>query len=195
MTEDLRDFLSFINISTEEYSLFEWKPPRSFKSYVLDLKIVKEYSIENIFFHLNKGTMRIAYIKKGKIILSVGSDDNVQFQLLEALLEAVDKRFNETYDISVILSYGNVSESIFAGFKAQIEEILDTYKTLNLGKEIRAFCRVCNKALKVFIKQSMIDNADSYPVPIVYNHEGHAILCYIDKNYEVRGVELVNITG
>ena len=139
--------------------------------------------------------MRIAYIKKGKIILSMGSDEHIQFQKLEALLEQIETQFLETYDIEVILSYGNVSESIFAGFKNNIEEILDTFNSLNLGKEIRAFCRVCNKALKVFIKKSMIDNADSYPVPIVYTHEGHAILCYIDKNYEVRGVELVNITG
>ena len=41
----------------------------------------------------------------------------------------------------------------------------------------------------------MIEQADSFPVPIVYHHEGHATLCYIDKNFEVRGVELVNTTG
>ena len=41
----------------------------------------------------------------------------------------------------------------------------------------------------------MIENADSYPVPIVYVHEGHAILCFIDQNFHHRGVELVNITG
>jgi hypothetical protein len=139
--------------------------------------------------------MRIAYIKQGKIIFSVGSDESIQFQMLEGLLELVEKRFKETYDIDVILGYGNVSESIFTGFKVQVEEILNNFKTLNIGKEIRAFCRVCNKTLNVFIKKSMIDNSDSYPVPIVYNHEGHAILCYIDKNFEVRGVELVNITG
>jgi len=195
MSDDIREFLSFVNISTEEYTLFEWKPPRSFRSFVLDLKIVKEYSMDDIFFHLNKGNMRIAYIKKGNVIYSVGSDENVQFQRLEALLEVIEKKFNETYDIRVILSYGNVSENIFSGFKEEIEEILSNINSLDLGKQIRAFCRVCNKTLKVFIKKSMIDHADSYPVPIVYNHEGHAILCYIDKNYEVRGVELVNMTG
>ena len=34
-------------------------------------------------------------------------------------------------------------------------EILDNFKTLDLGKEIRAFCRVCNKPMKVFIKKSI----------------------------------------
>ena len=195
MSVDLREYLSFINISTEEYTLFEWKPPRSFRSFLLDLKIVKEQTMDNIFFHLNKGNLRIAYIKKDNLVFSVGSDEHIQFQLLESLIEEVVKRFNVTYDIGVILSYGNVAENIFNGFKVEIEEILDTFKDLNLGKDIRAHCRVCNKPMVVFIKRSMIDNADSYPVPIVYNHEGHAILCYIDKNFEVRGVELVNITG
>ena len=43
--------------------------------------------------------------------------------------------------------------------------------------------------------ESFIENAESYPVPLVYNHKGHAILCFIDKNYDIRGVELVNVTG
>jgi hypothetical protein len=34
--------LEFVNISTDEFTIFEWKPPRSLKSYILDLNIVKQ---------------------------------------------------------------------------------------------------------------------------------------------------------
>ena len=54
---------------------------------------------------------------------------------------------------------------------------------------------VCNQVLPLVVKRSFILSADSYPVPLVYTHKGHAILCFIDKNFDVRGVELVNITG
>ncbi len=195
MVKNLQEKISFINISTEDYNLLEWKPPRSFRSFILDMNIIKDNTSKDVFFHLNKGNMKIVYIRKKNLILTIGSNENIQYQLLEVLLEQIDKFFNEMYDVEVILSYGNVSENIFSGFKPKIADILENFDDLDIGTEVNAYCRVCNSATKLFIKRSMITNADSYPVPIVFTHRGHAILCYIDKNYEVRGVELVNITG
>ena len=97
--------------------------------------------------------------------------------------------------LPVILSYGNVAENTFQGFRIDLEKILDEFDDLGLVKKVTAQCRVCNRALPVFIKKSFVENAESYPVSIVYNHKGHALLLYIDKNFAVRGIELVSITG
>ena len=189
------EFLEFVNISNKEFTLFEWKPPNSYRRFDLDLNIVKENAVSDIFFHKDKGNMKIVYIQKHNLLYTVGASPQIQFQLLEALLEHVDLKFNETYDIEVILSYGNFSPNIFNGFKEIISDIIKNFGDLDLVKRILVECRVCKTVLPLFVKRSFIENAESYPVPIVYEHKGHAILCFIDKNYQHRGVELVNITG
>ena len=192
----LKDRISFFNISRGDITLFEWKPPRSLKSYLLDLNIIKQNKIDDIFFHIDKGNLKIAYIRKKNLIYSAGTEAlEVQFQALEALIEHVIKEFNSIYDIDVILSYSDVTPTIFSPFKMNMIEILDNFSDFNLIQKVDVFCRVCDKTLPLFVKRSFIENAESYPAPIVYNHKGHSIICYIDKNFIVRGVELVNITG
>ncbi len=187
--------IQFINISSQDLTLLEWKPPRSFKSFVLDLNIVKAYATDNIFFHIDKGNMRIVHIRKGNIIYSIGSNNNVQFQLLEAILNKINEEFNEIYDINVIFSYGNVTPNMFKAFKPRIDNILLNIKELNLTIKVDVYCRVCEKLIPVLIKRRTIETAESFPVPIVYIHNGHALLLYIDAKYAVRGQELVDITG
>lgn len=193
--KNIAEFLEFINISNEKFTLFEWKPERSFRRFDLDLNIVKENPISDIFFHRDKGNMKLVYIRKKNLVYTAGSSPVVQYQLLEALLEYIDLKFNETYDVKTILSYGEISPGSFNEFKGIIENIIINFADLELVKRIQVECRVCNTILPLFIKKSFIENAESYPVPIVYNHKGHAILCFIDKNYQHRGIELVNITG
>ena len=192
---NIGEFLEFINISNDEFTLFEWKPEKSFRRFDLDLNIVKENPVNDIFFHKDKGNMKIVHIRKNRLIYTVGSNIKVQFQLLEALLEHVSFKLHETYDIDVILSYSNFNPNIFKNFKEIIEEIIKNFADLGLVKRIEVECRVCNTVLPLFVKKSIIQNAESYPVTIVYVHEGHAILCFIDENFQHRGVELVNITG
>ena len=192
----LKDRISFFNISRGDITLFEWKPPRSLKSYLLDLNIIKKNKTDDIFFHIDKGNLKIAYIRKKNLIYSAGTEAlEVQFQLLEALIEHVIKEFNSIYDIDVILSYSDVTPTIFSPFKMNMIEILDNFSDFDLIQKVDVFCRVCDKTLPLFVKRSFIENAESYPAPIVYKHKGHSIICYIDKNFIVRGVELVNITG
>ena len=187
--------LEFINISTDKFTIFEWKPPKSYKSYILDLNIVKQNPISNIFFHLFKGNMKIVHIRVKNVIYTAGSNNEVQFQLLEALIEQVSMVFNEIYDIESYIKYDNFSTTMFNSFKEEIDKIINNFNSLNSIMDLKVPCMVCNTILPVIVKRSFIDNAESYPVPLVYNHKGHAILCFIDKNYDIRGVELVNITG
>ena len=190
----IKEKLHFINISSDELSLFDWKPKVS-KSYILDLNIVKENTAKNIFFHINKGNMKIVHIRKDNLIYTIGAKEQVQFQILEALLEKVDERFHEIYDIKVIFSYGNISANIFNNFANEVDDIVENLKDLDLIQKVDVYCMVCKRTLSLFIKKSIMKTATSFPVPIVYNHKGHAIVCYIDQNFKVRGVELVNITG
>ncbi len=187
--------LEFINISTDNFSIFEWKPPRSFKSYILDLNIVKKNPVSNIFFHIFKGNMKIVHIRLKNLIYTAGSNNEVQFQLLEALIEQVSVVFNETYDIESYIKYDNFSTTMFSLFKEQVDNIIDNFNSLNTVMDLKVPCMVCNTILPVIVKRSFVENAESYPVPLVYNHKGHAILCFIDKNYAIRGVELVSVTG
>ena len=187
--------LEFINISTDKFSIFEWKPPRSFKSFILDLNIVKQNPISNIFFHIFKGNMKIVHIRLKNIIYTAGSNNEVQFQLLEALIERVSVVFNEIYNIESYIKYDNFSTTILSPFKEEVDKIINNFNSLNSVMDLKVPCMVCNTVLPVIVKRSFIENAESYPVPLVYNHKGHAILCFIDKNYDIRGVELVNVTG
>ena len=187
--------LEFINISTDKFSIFEWKPPRSFKSFILDLNIVKQNPVSNIFFHIFKGNMKIVHIRLKNIIYTAGSNNEVQFQLLEALIERVSVVFNEIYDIESYIKYDNFSATILSPFKDEVDNIINNFNSLNSVMDLKVPCMVCNTVLPVIVKRSFIENAESYPVPLVYNHKGHAILCFIDKNYDIRGVELVNVTG
>ena len=187
--------LEFINISTDQFTIFEWKPPKSYKSYILDLNIVKQNPVSNIFFHLFKGNMKIVHIRLKNVIYTAGSNNEVQFQLLEALIEQVSMVFNVIYDIESYIKYDNFSTTMFSSFKEKIDDIINSFNSLNCVMDLKVPCMVCNTILPVIVKRSFIDNAESYPVPLVYNHKGHAILCFIDKNYDIRGVELVNVTG
>ena len=44
-------------------------------------------------------------------------------------------------------------------------------------------------------KTKIIDESKNFPVPIVYRHDGHAIVCFIDKNFVLRGDKPVVVSG
>jgi len=144
-------------------------------------------------YFLNKGTIKIVYIRKGILLYTIGSNENVQFQLLEALLEEIDLKFNEMYAVDVILSYGKVGETVFKDFTSKVNEIIE--KAEELINPVDVFCRVCKRTLPILVKKSLIKNATSYPVPVVFVHAGHAVVVYVDQNFVMRGVELVNMNG
>ena len=120
-----KERIDFINISYDELTLFEWKPPQSHKPTTLDLNVVRENTTKDIFFHLNKGRMKIVYIRMGILLYTIGSDQDVQFQLLEALIEKINEKFNEMYAVDVILSYGDVTPIVFKDFTTMVNEIIE----------------------------------------------------------------------
>ena len=159
------------------------------------MNIIKENKVSDIFFHINKGNLKIVHIRKHNLIYSVGASKEVQYQILEALLEEIDKQFNEMYDLDVILSFSNTNAAIFKPFKQEMAQIIENFHSLHLVKKVDVLCRVCKATLPMYIKKSIMENETSFPVPLVYIHKGHAIVTYIDQDFVVRGVELVHINS
>jgi hypothetical protein len=195
MIDPTKDQINFINISSDSLNLFEWKPPRSFKSYVLDLNIVKENKASNIFFHIDKGNQKIVHIRINDLIYSIGTSEDVQFQILEAILEKVHELFHQTYDISVILSFSNTNPTVFKHFKQEVDDIIENFHKHDLIKRVNVYCNVCKGTLPLYVKKSIMKGATSFPIPLVFTHNGHAVVTYIDQDFVVRGVELVHMTG
>jgi len=196
MNNNLVNDISFLNISHGDSTLYEYKSPNSYKNYSLDLKIIRKNRRDGIFFHIHRGNLKIVHLKQKNLFYSIGTETlEIQFQTLESIIEIIIKTFLETFAVDTILSYGNVSASIFNSFKENVVKILANFSALDLIKKVDVICRVCEKTLPLFVRKSLIINAESYPVPLVYTHKGHSIVCYIDKQFNVRGVELVHITG
>ena len=196
MNNNLVNDISFLNISHGENTLYEYKSPNSYKNYSLDLKIIRKNKRDDIFFHIHRGNLKIVYLKLKDFFYSVGTETlEIQFQTLESIIEIIIKEFLENYAVNTILSYGDVSSSIFKSFDENVVKVLKNFPSLDLVKKVDVICRVCEKTLPLFVRKSLIAKAESYPVPLVYTHKGHSIVCYIDKQFNVRGVELVHITG
>ena len=68
---NIGEFLDFVNISNDKITLFEWKPPDSFRRFDFDLNIVKQNPVSDIFFHKDKGNMKIVYIRKNGLIYTI----------------------------------------------------------------------------------------------------------------------------
>ncbi len=60
---------------------------------------------------------------------------------------------------------------------------------------VKAHCKICNDYYSVYMRRSLVDDAPSYPVALVFQHANHALLIYIDDKYQSRGEAVVNITG
>jgi len=191
---DISKLIYFIHFGTKEHIYFSWKPKIRPKAFIFDYSIARDTSISDIFFHLNKGDVKIAYIQKNNLVFIIGADQSVQFQILEALLEYLSEKFIEIYGdvLKEIFEIG--TEDFFKDFISKIEKSIKTIPS-QIGKMINAHCRVCDKYLYIYVKNSLIENAEDYPVALVYNHGGHSLLIYIDADFKVRGAEIVAITG
>jgi len=196
MAEILIHKIDYINISNDNHTLFEWTKSRASHSYILDLNRIRKNEVENVYYHIEKSDMKIAYIRKNNLIYMVSAHKALQYQILEAILDQIESKFHETFDLNVIMSYESVSPTAFKHFKSIIEnEILNDFHKHDLIKDILIYCKTCKKSFHLFIKKNEIEDQKTFPVPIVYRHEGHATICFIDKNFVLRGVKEVRITG
>jgi hypothetical protein len=190
----LKSHLIYFNISKEDHTIFEWKPNFSNRSYIIELNYIWKNVIKDVFFHIERNNEKFVYIKKDNLIFTLCSSNKIQYQTLEAFIEQIIDNFKETYDIEVIFSF-DVSSNYFTSFEKNIEELLINFYTLGIVKKVDILCKVCGKLLPLVIKTKIIEESHNFPVPIVFRHDGHAIICFIDKNFVLRGVKPVVVSG
>lgn len=190
----LRSHLIYFNISREDHTIFEWKPNGSNRSYILELNYIRKNVIKDVFFHIERNNEKFVYIIKDNLIFALSSANKIQFQTLEAFIEQIVDKFIEIYDMEVIFSF-DVSSNYFKSFKNNIEELLINFYALDVVRKVDILCKTCGKLLPLIIKTKIIEESKNFPVPIVYRHDGHAIICFIDKNFVLRGVKPVVVSG
>lgn len=194
----LIDDVYFVNIGSADRddNFFKWKNIDYYKSTVLELKLIRSAPIKDIFYCITKPDVKIVYYihNETHTVFSIGSKPEIPSHLLEALIEFFIKEFFDMYDTSLLNScYGN-SCDIFSHFTKVIQSTLKDFYNLDLIKTALVICKACNKTIPVVIKKSDIEKSPKSNIPIVYIHAGHALLIYMDKNYKIRGSELVSIS-
>ncbi|GAB4325774.1 MAG: hypothetical protein Kow0069_31910 [Promethearchaeota archaeon] len=61
---------------------------------------------------------------------------------------------------------------------------------------VTTYCRICEQDVKIRVDKSRIEGAPRYPCEFTYIHESpggnvHAILLYLDAQFQVRGSEII----
>lgn len=193
---NLLDQIYFFNIGKYQANdtYFEWNNASHHKSSILDVRMTRNPPVKNIFYSILKLDLKIVYFLKDKVVFSIGSNPEIQSQLLEAILEYLIEKFFFMFDESLLLTcYGDVS-SIFNSFTSVVESTFKDYNNLNIIKTGLVNCNACNRTIRVIIKKSLVENSKKSTTPLVYSHSGHAILIYFDKHFKIRGHEPVEVS-
>ena len=159
------------------------------------MRTIRENKINDFFFHINKLGMKIVYIRKKGIIFTIGAEDKVQYQLLEALMEYIMEKFYEREDLVSKLYIKNITGDAFKSFTYDIDKFVDKFAELDLVKTVEVPCKICKGHFTLIVKKSIVENSKNFPVFVVSIHNGHPIVIYVDKDFKVRGTGQVNFTG
>jgi hypothetical protein len=196
LTLNLLKQIYFFNIgryqSNDTY--FEWANESYHKSSVFDIRMARNPLVKNIFYCILKTDLELVYYLKDDVVFSIGSNPEIQSQLLEAILEYLIDQFYFMYDESLLKTcYGDVC-NIFDAFTSVVENVFEDYKNLDIIETALVTCKVCKKTIPIVIKKSLIEKSEKSTIPLVYTHSGHAILIYFDKHFKIRGHEQVEIS-
>ncbi len=195
---DLLTDIYFFNLGRYQSndSFFNWTSKSFQKANIFDVKMTRNAAAatEGVFYTILKIDLKLVYYLKKDNIFSIGASPEIQTQLLEAILEYLIKKFFETYDESLLLSCFGDQCDIFNAFAHTVENALKNFENLNLIKTRLVNCKGCNKTIPVIVKNSLIESSEKTNIPLVYNHSGHAILLYFDRQFKIRGHELVDVS-
>ena len=86
---NLLDQIYFFNIGRYQANdtYFEWKSDAFESNTLLLTRMTRNPPVKNIFYSILKLDLKIVYYLKDKVVFSIGSNPEVQSQLLEAILE------------------------------------------------------------------------------------------------------------
>ncbi len=193
---DLFKHIFFVNISRHYYddTNFEWISPNFLRSTFFECKLTRNAPDKGIYYCISKSDIKLVYYVKNDVVFTMGAHPDVQSLLMEILLEYLINVFFKTFDETLLsTSYGEKNH-IFNSFNDTIKYLFNNYENLDLFRTALIRCNGCNKTLKIIIKKSLIENYSKPTIPLVYIHSGHAVIVYVDKNYAVRGNELVTVS-
>jgi len=181
--------------STGFEDLYQWSKIGGSKSnFALDILNAKNLAEkEGVFYHLERPDRKVCFFLFKNMFYLVGSDNAIQFQLLEAIIEETSQEFSSYYQ--------NKLEQRKAGFAYEHKEFDKKFEYIIGGLKhivtiIFAPCSVCGKTINIIAKNSIINRPEQrMPLPLVYTHKGHSLLIYIDSHFQVRGSEIVDISS
>ncbi|HMF32552.1 MAG TPA: hypothetical protein VKK79_14105 [Candidatus Lokiarchaeia archaeon] len=201
LDSELREQIYYVNIGRGVETLFNWRNPNASSTFnQIDVIGARNYP-KNVahYVHLKKPDYKIVFRKlkftdgaQEPVIFIVSGGSECQYQVLEAFIEYLMGKWQEVYGDTIVgASY---SGELFDGFDVAVDGAFDDVPQTHLSK-VRAHCRICDKDYEIYVRKSLVDNAPSSPVALVFEHEDHALLLYIDKQFVVRGENVVEITG
>lgn len=188
---DLEKLIFYIDISTiKNTDIFRWAGPVGVM-FPVDILSARTDALADVFRHHENKNRRMVFIKKPPYTYIIGADNTVQFQVLEAIIESVIAKFNQNYgQLPVDLLIHGMANA----FAEWIPKIFTEVHQTGI-KWIQTKCIGCHEDHQIAVKKSLIDNAKSYPISLVFVHRGHGLLLYLDKNFQIRGAEIVDMTG
>jgi hypothetical protein len=187
---NLHNSINFIDISMEpNMDLVRWHP--NGKSFPIDLLAARQSAKKDINIHHETNEKRTAFVKKEEFTFTIGSTPKMQFQELDAILDAISSHFLENFrgiprDLlvsGIINGYTNTIPQLCE--KAEREDVL----------WVKPICKLCKKAINIAVKKKLVTDAKNYPVSLVFFHEGHGILIELDANFKVRSAEPVDTSA
>ncbi len=190
----------FISIYKDNNTIFNWKSENCVKHFFFDLLNTQQTGLTkriDIYHHIDKGDVKIVYLKSSKMNLTfiAGANEELQFQILEALLDYLQEQFLIKYGtlLENLGEQGTGNNKLFNDFNSVIENSLTNFQTLNLITFTTLFCNACKANHTLAVKKSLIQKAKGGNIPLVYTHSGVTLLVYLDHEFNVRGVEIVNL--
>ncbi len=188
---NLIEHIFFVDIGEVNTDLFKWKKPNSVL-FRMDIIAARAEANEDYFRRQERSNVRIMFIKKNNLVFTIASDESIQFQLLEALLERIMDEFLENYGMFTFSITG--LSNLFEGFQEVVLKLFETVQHERVTW-VLVPCKLCKISHAMCINKTLIEKAPSFPMSIVYLHKGIGLIVYLDAHMKVRGVEPVTITG
>ncbi|WP_457557289.1 hypothetical protein [Candidatus Harpocratesius sp.] len=191
--EHLQNSILCIDIGLDTNTNFvRWTSPTT-NVFPMDIEAARKMAKEKFFLHIEKPNRRMVFIKDRGIIFFIMAEVEIQYQMMEAILEECIEQFFNSYG-AIYQNFFSGMTSIFEGFKTTMNSNIENAQK-NRIKWIQSKCPVCQENYYVCVRKTLIENASSFPVSIVFQHGGHGLLIYLDAKFHTRGSEVVEITG
>lgn len=195
----LQEKIHFIDVGRGSDTFFHWNSNKLSSSvYHLEILPARAHFSEitrqdvQYFVHYTKSDMKVAAWMKNSVVFVVGAAPDLQFQVIEAMIEYITDLFLAMYDFA-IESYVTGGEAIFLGFHEFLQKALEVIP--DQVKLVRAPCKACGTNIPIYVKKRLVEDSEVFPIALVFEHASHALLIYLDRNFAVRSTKVVDISG